>query len=464
MNSQTYYGRSIGDQVKEQTIPSHISAEPHILMEGDSTVNLPLPHHNFMAHPMNFDASTFTNVYYPFPTPLAGPRIPVIPLNYGSPDHLMSSYNNMTVFGGSSEEFGRNQFKEAYVGSYNRKNGESGVGSSHCGPYESSSSSVNAPVDAMHLYHEHPPQYGGGNEFPSNVDDANDWSMRARYGAAGINFIHPANYNGYIQGTRGSQPIQPVGPFPFDQTLVGNPALGLPSWNHPPTMPYMHHAPRDHRLHQVSRMQGMRDHCFQFFPQVSVPHFPLPNGAIPIPMANPVVPRPHGSSRHIRLGANQPQIRGMPETMRIHCDIPHLAYVDEVAIINLPEHYDVRHHTDDHSEMRMDIENMSYEELLALGEHIGNVNTGLSEESITSQLRTGPYLLPSTYANAKEGESVDGEAASCIICLGDYESHEEVGYLDCGHDYHAECLKQWLLVKNVCPICKTQAFPVEDGW
>ncbi|KAI4388277.1 hypothetical protein MLD38_000619 [Melastoma candidum] len=458
MNSRTYYGRSIGDQVKEQTVPGHLSTGPRILMEGVSTVNLPPPHHNFMAHPMNFDASTVTNVYYPIPAPLAGPRTPAVPLNYGSPDHLVPSYNNMTVFGGSSEDFGRNQFKEIYVGSYGRKNAEGSVGSSHCGPYESSSTPVNAPVDTRQLYYEHPPQYGGGNEFPSIADDVSDWSLRMRSGSAGINFIHPTNYNGYIQGSHGAQPIQPAGPFPIDQTLLGNPALGLPGWNHPPAMPYMH-GPRDYNLHQVSQMQGMRDRCFQFFPQVPAPHFPLLNGAIPIPMANPVVPRPRGSSRPIRVGTNQPQIRGMPETMQIHCDIPYLTYVDEVAILDLPEHYDIRHHADDHSDMRMDIENMSYEELLTLGEHIGNVNTGLSEESITNQLRTGLYMLTPTHANAEEGESVDREAASCIICLGEYESQEELGYLDCGHDYHADCLKQWLLVKNACPVCKTEALP-----
>ena len=32
---------------------------------------------------------------------------------------------------------------------------------------------------------------------------------------------------------------------------------------------------------------------------------------------------------------------------------------------------------------------------------------------------------------------------------------EDVGKLDCGHDYHTNCIKQWLMQKNLCPICKT---------
>jgi len=35
---------------------------------------------------------------------------------------------------------------------------------------------------------------------------------------------------------------------------------------------------------------------------------------------------------------------------------------------------------DPHRDMRLDIDNMSYEDLLALGEFMGNVNTGLADE------------------------------------------------------------------------------------
>ena len=38
-----------------------------------------------------------------------------------------------------------------------------------------------------------------------------------------------------------------------------------------------------------------------------------------------------------------------------------------------------------------------------------------------------------------------------------YKNQEKIGTLHCGHEYHADCLKKWLLVKNVCPICKSEA-------
>lgn len=56
------------------------------------------------------------------------------------------------------------------------------------------------------------------------------------------------------------------------------------------------------------------------------------------------------------------------------------------------------------------------QELLALGERIGNVNTGLSEETISSQLKTRRHLLPSISINLEEVPSLEKEAASCIIC------------------------------------------------
>ena len=37
---------------------------------------------------------------------------------------------------------------------------------------------------------------------------------------------------------------------------------------------------------------------------------------------------------------------------------------------------------------------------------------------------------------------------------------DDVGTLKtCGHDYHVECIKKWLEMKNLCPICKSPALP-----
>ncbi|WVZ03382.1 hypothetical protein V8G54_024188 [Vigna mungo] len=66
-----------------------------------------------------------------------------------------------------------------------------------------------------------------------------------------------------------------------------------------------------------------------------------------------------------------------------------------------------------YSDMRLDIDHMSYEELLELGEWIGNVDKGLLEDIIVRQMRTKTYLLP----NDSEGTiSKEREFDICIIC------------------------------------------------
>ncbi|GJY40335.1 hypothetical protein Tco_0427605 [Tanacetum coccineum] len=47
---------------------------------------------------------------------------------------------------------------------------------------------------------------------------------------------------------------------------------------------------------------------------------------------------------------------------------------------------------DRHRDMRLDIDNMSYEELLALEERIGNVNTRLTEENISKCMKQKIYV------------------------------------------------------------------------
>ncbi|KAJ0640232.1 hypothetical protein HanOQP8_Chr16g0609131 [Helianthus annuus] len=47
---------------------------------------------------------------------------------------------------------------------------------------------------------------------------------------------------------------------------------------------------------------------------------------------------------------------------------------------------------DRHRDMRLDVDNMSYEELLALEERIGDVNTGLSEEVILKTMKQRKHI------------------------------------------------------------------------
>lgn len=104
---------------------------------------------------------------------------------------------------------------------------------------------------------------------------------------------------------------------------------------------------------------------------------------------------------------------------------------------------------DRHRDMRLDVDNMSYEELLALEERIGDVSTGLSEETILKLLKQRKYVSLTVEASA--------EVEPCCICQEEYIDGQGLGIPDCEHEFHTACIKQWLMQKNICPICKTTA-------
>ncbi|PWA78403.1 zinc finger, RING/FYVE/PHD-type [Artemisia annua] len=75
------------------------------------------------------------------------------------------------------------------------------------------------------------------------------------------------------------------------------------------------------------------------------------------------------------------------------------------------------------------------------GNNNDNGGSGLSTEKISKHLQV-----------SVRHDKMDGE---CIICLREYEKNERIGTLDnCRHEFHADCVKDWLLRKNECPLCR----------
>ncbi|XP_042500377.1 uncharacterized protein LOC122078462 [Macadamia integrifolia] len=112
------------------------------------------------------------------------------------------------------------------------------------------------------------------------------------------------------------------------------------------------------------------------------------------------------------------------------------------------------HQYDQYRDWRLDVDNMSYEELLELGDKIGYVSNGLREDEIFHCLRKNKHLIMDNYPSSSLPTESD---LKCSICQEEYVADEEVGKLDCGHSYHICCIKQWLLRKNACPVCKAVA-------
>ncbi|KAL7594324.1 uncharacterized protein LOC111893058 [Lactuca sativa] len=116
-----------------------------------------------------------------------------------------------------------------------------------------------------------------------------------------------------------------------------------------------------------------------------------------------------------------------------------------LVIVDRSGFYGSRNPFDQHRDMRLDIDDMSYEELLALGERIGSVATGLPDHLISKCIQESIYC---------SSDQIQDEA-TCVICLEEYANMDDIGMLKaCGHDFHVGCIKKWLSMKNVCPICK----------
>ena len=55
-------------------------------------------------------------------------------------------------------------------------------------------------------------------------------------------------------------------------------------------------------------------------------------------------------------------------------------------------------------------------------------------------------LLPINIEDIKENE--------CSICLEEYNRDKDIIKLNCNHEYHRKCIKEWLKINKNCPQCR----------
>ncbi|KAK9937946.1 hypothetical protein M0R45_014710 [Rubus argutus] len=462
-------------------------------------------------HPHNLDLGVATpaNFYYSYMTPSSSSGVLPVPMNHGASDSVPSSSNYGVVGISAADEYGRNsRIMDDLRGPCKRKNPECLPGNFQ---YFNASGSPSSSVPPLNMRHPEGvavmdavnfslPQYGGtGN--PPIMEAGPQISMRNRSATTGLESVptHDHNHNHLSQGNYVGQRFQPAGTIWLDQHLNSNSGDGGPSaWNQVP-IPFMHggnvgggsmdsvnmgmqryhdsssnrsssilrHPPPLNHRHQNHHvvpppMQGLRGHNLNLPHIATEPSYRLPTSSSRSTTRNPsqngleIGRRQPGPIPQTGFRIYRPHQGVISETALRHHNFSHwrVLGVDEGVILDVPE---FGNFSDQHRDMRLDIEDMSYEELLALGEQIGHVNTGLSEDSISKQLKTRSYLSSGTIINLEEAGCPEKEVDFCIICQDFYKNQEKIGTLHCGHEYHADCLKKWLLVKNVCPICKSEA-------
>ena len=97
-----------------------------------------------------------------------------------------------------------------------------------------------------------------------------------------------------------------------------------------------------------------------------------------------------------------------------------------------------------------DSEDMDYEQLLALGERIGDVAQDRWRLSAPEKIAA----LPTTKVTKEYIEKAEGNDGMCQVCQCDYEEGEEMKILPCKHHFHSECIDRWLQDHPTCCICK----------
>ncbi|KAG6424482.1 hypothetical protein SASPL_114900 [Salvia splendens] len=441
----------------------------HIPERHDSTLFYGMPQLNGpqRQHPApNLDLAIAapSGHYHPFMAPPSGIRDFPVQVNHGTHDQLSFS----RVVGIPTDTYSSSiAYMDSMRASLKRKNAEGASGSYHyhnasAGP--SSSVAAGAPmVVESNITLIDPtsflvPNYGS-NDSTLAVESGSQRSARNRLRMVGHESVVTHNGGHLIQGNFAA----PAGnPWLDIHYGANNGDVGTFTWAHAP----LHYAHVPDMLGSVSNrstggflpqgvqvpppsMQGIRGYNVNLPSQVAasahqISMISAPNTGIthfqdarsffvaPVPPRREIML--NASARHQAL----PHMRVLPE--------------DEVAILGIHEASDALDH------MRLDIDHMSYEELLALGEQIGSVGTGVSVEFLGNHLKLRTF---SSCINLEEAACQDQQINLCVICQTEYEDGEEIGGVDCGHEYHRECIKKWLLTKNTCPVCKSTALNPE---
>uniref|UniRef100_A0A0V0HZR5 RING-type E3 ubiquitin transferase n=1 Tax=Solanum chacoense TaxID=4108 RepID=A0A0V0HZR5_SOLCH len=266
--------------------------------------------------------------------------------------------------------------------------------------------------------------------FNSSGTAAQSWAWSQ---AASLTYP-PAGAGGYVIG---------AGNMAMRGYQVPSSNGGLTGFMYPP----IPQGPPQYHHHLSPNMQTMAGHTMSSYPQMTA----SPGRQLQLSSSNmgPLLP---SGFRMYRPHQREFMMRGT--------NASHHNLRNGVSMLGVPRFRGV-HVVDQHRDMRLDVDRMTYEELLALGERIGNVSIGLSEDIIVANLKTRIFLSTETPSPLENVASDQDQKTVCVICQADFKDGEKIGILNCGHEYHEECVKKWLGVKNSCAICKSAALSTE---
>ncbi|XP_057985264.1 uncharacterized protein LOC131170209 [Hevea brasiliensis] len=111
--------------------------------------------------------------------------------------------------------------------------------------------------------------------------------------------------------------------------------------------------------------------------------------------------------------------------------------------------YTVSHGLPKDSDLDEEIEDEMTEEIEELEELMIEYRRGLAGAFIEAHMKQQLYEANVVGSPLKDEK--------CCICQENYADGEDLWKLDCGHYFHFDSIKQWLIQKNNYPICKRKA-------
>ena len=89
-------------------------------------------------------------------------------------------------------------------------------------------------------------------------------------------------------------------------------------------------------------------------------------------------------------------------------------------------------------------------------DNIGNPNHNTNNDK-SIKTRRKSNILARRISLSLQTLGTESEPIGCNICLMEFQIGEDVAWSknpDCIHGFHMECIVDWLLVKNECPVCR----------
>ncbi|GBG24189.1 E3 ubiquitin-protein ligase MBR1 [Hondaea fermentalgiana] len=100
-----------------------------------------------------------------------------------------------------------------------------------------------------------------------------------------------------------------------------------------------------------------------------------------------------------------------------------------------------------------DPDDMSYDELVELGERIGNVKQERWRVDGRALVEALPVVVFKA-ASHDEGALQGVDTTKCLVCQYPYEEDEELKVMPCKHAFHKDCIDPWLVDHDTCVACK----------